>query len=297
MSKRFRKLALGGASLLSVIGYQMYQNKTVKIEIRELRFKELPEELEDYRICHISDLHGAVFGNGNGRLAQMINALEADVVCMTGDMVHRDSDDGEAFLSLVKELRQDLVKLFVPGNHETTKKNIASHEKLNREVLYRKMESQNFKVLRGEAYKPEGLPIAFAGFSDEYDLYEGINFNEEEFIPGEHLPMPTSDEINIALVHRPHYFRSISDYGYDVMLSGFTRGIISKSVDKTLISQASGVLPTHLRGLYKRGESYLNITSGLGKSNPVPMVGARPEIVLLVLRKGDPELMNTKEIY
>lgn len=296
MSKRFRKLVLGGAGLLSVIGYQMYQNNAIKIELKEVRFKDLPEELEDYKICHISDLRGAIFGSNNARLAHMINALNADILCITGDMVHRDSDDGEAFLGLVSELDKDLIKLFVPGNHETTKKNIASYEKLNREVMYRKLENENFKVLRGDSFIPKNLPISFSGISDEYEMYEMVDFNEESFNPDEFLPMPNQDHINVALVHRPHYFRKISDYGYDLMLSGYTRGLVSKTMEKPLISLVPGRAPIRTKGLFKRGSSFLNITSGLGRSNLVPMVGVRPEIVVLVLRKGDPELMNIQEI-
>lgn len=296
MSRRFRKVIVGGAGLLSLIGYQMYQSKSIRIDMRELRYKDLPEDLEDFKICHISDLQGAVFGNGNEKPAGMINALNADVICITGDMVHKDADDGEAFLNLISQLDRDKLKIFVPGNHESTKKNLGSYERLNREVLYRKLEMLGVKILRGDSFTLTEYPITFSGMDDDYSVYEGQNYSEEDFSPSEYLPMVTEGNLNAALVHRPYYFRKIADYGYDLILTGNTSRGLPGTAGRELVPNGEKLLRGPVKGLYKYGQAFININSGLGQANPFSKIGARPEIVLLVLRKGDPELMNMTEL-
>lgn len=295
MGNALRRFLIGSAGILSFAGYQLYQIKSLKIEVKELKFPDLPSELEGYRICHISDLHGASFGNKNIKLAQVINALDFNIICMTGDMVHTDSDYGEAFLNLVSEITRDKVKLFVPGNHENYKRTTHGVERLNREVLYRKLANFGVKVLKNTTYQPEGLPIAFTGLDDDRAIYEDQGFKEDGFVPGDHLPMADEGCFNTVLIHRPNYFRSVADYGYDLMLSGHVHGGILR------VKGLGGVLspdikffPEFDKGIFRYNNAFLHVTSGLGTVKPIPKAGNRPEVVLLVLRKGDPGAIACK---
>lgn len=296
MGKNLRKLLVGTAGLLSFVGYQVYQIKSLKIEVKELKYKDLPEELDGYRICHISDLHGATFGKRNEKLAQVINALDYDIMCITGDMVHTDSDYGEAFLNLVSELDREKIKLFVPGNHENYKRTNGGYEKLNREVLYRKLSNFKLKVLKGDSYTVPELPITFTGLDDNIEMYEETSFSEGEFIPGNHLNMADDGFFNVAMIHRPNYFRKVVDYGYDLMLSGHTHGGIFRLFGAGgLLSPDVKLFPEFDKGIFRYKEGYLNVTSGLGSSIPFPKTGNRPEVILLVLRKGEPEETKAKQ--
>lgn len=296
MANKLRKILLRTAGLLSIVGYQIYQNKFVKNRVLELFYEDLPEELDHYRIAHISDLHGAVFGHDNQKLEQMIMGLEPDILCITGDMVHKYSDSGDAFINLAAALDENLIKLFVTGNHEMVQKRGGHFEQLNRSVLYRKLENYNVRILNGTTYTPPGLPITFTGIDDNYEHYEGLGFREADFNPGDYLPMPSLDTLNVALIHRPNYFRSIADYGYQLMLSGHTHGGVMRIGKGGLLSPEMKFFPEFDKGLFRRGNSYLHVTSGLGLAKPIPRVDNRPEIVLLILRKGTPDLKKVKEV-
>lgn len=296
MANKLGKIILRTAGLLSIAGYQIYQNKFVKNTVTEIYYEDLPDELDNYRIAHISDLHGAVFGRDNKRLEQMIMALEPDILCITGDMVHKFSDSGDAFINLVSGLDHNLVKLFVTGNHEMVQRKSGRFEPLNRSVMYRKLENYNVQILNGTTFIPPGLPIAFSGMDDDFEHYEGAHFREEDFKPGDFLPMPTEDYLNVALIHRPNYFRSIADYGYSLMLSGHTHGGVIRIGRGGVLSPEMKFFPEFDKGLFHRGNSYLHVTSGLGLAKPIPRIDNRPEIVLLILRKGTPDLKKSKEV-
>lgn len=296
MANKLGKVLLRTAGLLSIAGYQIYQNKFVKNTVMEVFYEDLPEELNHYRLAQISDLHGAVFGRDNQRLEQMIMALEPDILCITGDMVHKFSDSGDAFINLVSALDDQLVKLFVTGNHEMVQRKLGGYERLNRSVMYRKLENHNVHILNGTTYIPPGLPIAFSGIDDDFEHYEGAGFNEEDFIPGDHLPMPNQGFLNVALIHRPNYFRSVADYGYQLMLSGHTHGGVIRLGRGGVLSPDMKFFPEFDKGLFHRGGSYLHVTSGLGLAKPIPRIDNRPEIVLLILRKGTPQLKKVKEV-
>lgn len=297
MGRNTRKLLLGAATLLSFAGYQLYQIKSLKVKVKELKYRDLPPELEDYTICHISDLHGAVFGKKNEKLAQVINALDYDVLCMTGDMVHDDLDYGDNFYELVSELNRDRKMLYIPGNHENYLKSIGEVKKLNRSVLYRRLTALGVNVLNGRSFRDEKLPIKFMGVDDDREMYEDSGFSEEKFQPGNVLELPDAGCFNIAMIHRPNYFRSVADYGYDLMLSGHTHGGIFR------IRGLGGVLSPDVRlfpeldkGFFRYRDSFLSVSSGLGTSLPIPKTGNRPEVVLIVLKKGDPDEIKVDKI-
>ena len=48
--------------------------------------RKLPAEFDNYRITHLSDLHGAVYGQNHRKLIQKIRQTNPNLVVMTGFM-------------------------------------------------------------------------------------------------------------------------------------------------------------------------------------------------------------------
>ncbi|KAF5065253.1 Calcineurin-like phosphoesterase [anaerobic digester metagenome] len=286
MTRRFKTILWGTAGLLSLVMIQAGQSRTIKMKATQLFYPDLPKELDHYRMVHISDLHGARFGRENQSLVRRIMALEPDVVCMTGDMVHGSSDDGEALRNLVSGLDQKLVKLMVSGNHENGRRTLTGIESLNRATLFDSLTQYNVRLLDGQSWQVPGLPLIFSGLPDRQEHYQGLGFNEARFDPADHLPAPVPDCFNVALVHRPNYFRSIARYGFDLMLSGHTHGGVIRIGSKGLLAPERSFFPELDQGLFAHGAACLHVTSGLGQIWPIPRVNNQPEIALLVLRRG-----------
>lgn len=288
---------MGLAGVTALLGYQIYQNRHLRRRVLEVYYENLPQELDNYRIVQISDLHGAVFGKSNERLSRIITGLEPDVLCITGDMVNYREDTGEAFLDIIRSLDPDLAKLYVSGNHENARRGNGGYIDLDRREIYQQLHDEGVILLEGTTYRHQNLPIVFSGLFDRHEHYTGIGYDEGEFHPGDHIPMPDQSRFNVALIHRPHYFRSISDYGYQLMLSGHIHGgVIRLGPHQGLLSPELKFFPELDKGLYRRNNSYLHVSSGLGMGKPLPRVANPPEVVLLILRKGRADSRKIPEI-
>ena len=287
MAVNLGKILFRTLGILSLAGYQAYQIKGLRCRSEEVWYPDLPPELDGYSIVQITDLHGAVFGRANETLAKRIMALEPDILCATGDMVHRASDDGEALTQLMAGLDPQLVKLVISGNHDSDQPISPGPGPPDRSLLYRKLDQFNVVLLDDTVYDVPDRPLRFAGMADHPELYQGRGGTAAAFIPGDWLPMPDPGKFNVALIHRPNYFRSIAAWGYDLMLSGHTHGgIIRIPGIGGLLSPDRVLFPELDKGLFRLGKAILHVSSGLGLGKPIPRMGNPPEIIRLTLRRG-----------
>ena len=94
-----------------------------KIDVREveLEFERLPEAFDGYRIVQWSDAH---LGTYNGRRAivekqiNTINALNADMICFTGDLVSRETNEALPYRDILARLHARDGVFSVLGNHD-----------------------------------------------------------------------------------------------------------------------------------------------------------------------------------
>ena len=288
MNKTTRKILITAAGIASILGYQSIEKNCIKINYKELHYPDLDYSLENYGICHISDLHSGSFGKDNIRLVEIINRLKPRILCMTGDMIENDTDDGEIFLKFISMLDPEIVKLYVSGNHENYTRSGFKTIVSNRTVFYNKVRNAGVRVLHNESYKDEVYPISFSGIEDNHCRYEGQKFQEDTFAIEEHMEPPVDGLFNVALVHRPNYFRSFARYGYDLMLSGHTHGGLIRIYGLGgLLSPDRKFFPEFDKGLFRYGKSYLNVSSGLHFPMPVPKIGNRPEVNYITLHRGN----------
>lgn len=105
----FIVLALAVALLLNAIS-----NGSVMLDKVSLTISRLGG---NYRILHISDLHGAQFGTAQSDLALAWKNNGYSIVCITGDMISKDGDM-TPFRDLVTKLSDNTPILFVPGDED-----------------------------------------------------------------------------------------------------------------------------------------------------------------------------------
>ena len=91
-------------------------NSRVDLLRQSVTVANLPSTLENFRILHISDLHGLYFGPHQEQIKAAISSARYDIVCITGDVTGRDGDAG-AFLELIR-LFGDTPVYFIPGDED-----------------------------------------------------------------------------------------------------------------------------------------------------------------------------------
>ncbi|MBQ3664021.1 MAG: metallophosphoesterase [Clostridia bacterium] len=101
---------------VSVVLVNAFINRQVQAVSRSVTIPSLPSSLEGFRILHISDLHGTIFGEGQEGISAAIKNLRYDIVVLTGDMLGSDGNfDG--LISLL-DLLGDKVPVFLIAGDE-----------------------------------------------------------------------------------------------------------------------------------------------------------------------------------
>lgn len=93
-----------------------FETKTVDIEC-----KGLPKAFDGYRIVHISDLHLDGWDGHEEKMTEIvdsINALNADLVCFTGDLISLSTDELTPFIPILKNIKAKQGVVCIMGNHD-----------------------------------------------------------------------------------------------------------------------------------------------------------------------------------
>lgn len=254
------------------LGQRFVEHTHVRVPLRDLH-----EDLRGLRVVQISDLH---IGNGleGERLARMVarvNALDPDLLALTGDLFDFDPRFVEEGAKLLASLRARYGVYAVLGNHDTytgTDHVVASLARL----------APNVRLLRSDLVRvPHARPIYVAGVDDPGREWTatGVELAELDRLAGE-LP---SDGPVLLLVHRPELFPQASRLGFPLVLAGHTHGgQLALPGPGGRWNLARFVTRFH-RGLYHLNGSVLYVNRGLGVAGPAIRVNCHREIATIEL--------------
>ena len=236
----------------------------------EIPLARWPVELDGFRIVQISDVHiGPLLGRRFAeRVVAQVNALEPDLVAITGDLVdgsvRRLAADVEPFASL--EARHGV--FFVTGNHDHYSDADAWADHVAR---------LGMRVLRNERVCIREGGVAF-------DLI-GVDDHRGDWIGGggEDLPKALQgrdpERPSVLLAHDPSTFKRASALGIDLQISGHTHGGQIWPFG-ALVRLA---IP-FVAGRYRRNGAELYVSRGTGFWGPPMRLFAPAEIGELILR-------------
>ena len=89
----------------------------VALHKQSVTVASLPSDLENYRILHISDLHGNEFGPDQSTIAKMLQGSTYKAVCITGDVCAPDGSY-DAFIKLIRLFPSNIPVFFVAGDED-----------------------------------------------------------------------------------------------------------------------------------------------------------------------------------
>ena len=102
--------------IVTVVVMNAISNSRVSVLRQSVTVPNLPSGFENFRILHISDLHGLYFGPHQEQLQAAIASVNYDIVCVTGDITGKDGDMG-AFLEMLRLFGNKPV-YFIPGDED-----------------------------------------------------------------------------------------------------------------------------------------------------------------------------------
>ena len=173
--------------------------------------------LNGTRIVQISDLHAGRYFRADtwARHIDRINALNPDLVVITGDAMDWARRYEEDYIEPLDRLSPRIATLSILGNHDF----YFGAERLARGYA----RSKNVVLLRGQRFETDALPgLSIWGFDDPMTpLALPSRYPELRSWAARELD---SSRYNVLLSHRPDAFRYAPELGVDVQLSGHTHG-------------------------------------------------------------------------
>lgn len=237
-----------------------------------LPVKDLPEDLEGFRIVQISDLHvGPTIGKKYvEKIVRRTNELKADLIALTGDIGDGPVKKYREDIAPFAELKARYGVFYVPGNHEyywnanewmNVMNNLKSIILLNRG---KKIQVNKAEVLIGGVADPAGHPGP-----DPVSVYQAG---------------PDSD-FKILLSHRPGIAHQAAALGFNLQLSGHTHG--GQFFPWTIVVR---FVHKHFLGHHLVDGMWLNVNSGTGSWGPFLRLGTTSEITQIELFRSNKSL-------
>lgn len=241
----------------------------------DITSNKLPKSFDGFKIANISDLHCSYFGENQEELIDALVEYKPDIIVLTGDIIDEKNPDFHCIETLVSGITSIAPVYSVSGNHEHS--NYKNFLKLN--ALY---ESYNVTVLDDEE-------ISITRGNDEIRLY-GLSYfgtytdDTMAHLLSDRLTIANEDYYSILLNHRSDIFDELSEYQYDLVISGHTHGgIIRLPLVGGILSNDRTFFPKYDGGIFEQNNSTLISSKGLGESNSIPRFYNRRELVFITL--------------
>jgi uncharacterized protein len=240
-----------------------------RLRKRTVRIVGLPSGLNGYRIGQISDVHCGPHTPA-ARVAgwvTQLNALELDLVAVTGDLITSGSSYVTAVSEALGGLRARDGVFACMGNHDYF---------TDGEDFVRTLSDAGLVVLRnrGVTIERDGAQLHVAGVDDTWTARHDVARALAERPPN----VPT-----VLLAHDPNLFAEASAHQVDLTLSGHTHGGQLAVPGFRRLSLAR-FITQFTAGLYRRGRSWLYVNRGAGTTGPPVRIGAPAELAVLTLR-------------
>lgn len=256
-----------GALALACLAWGVFEAGWPRFRVLELGVPGLPAELDGMRIVHLSDFHLGVPSRGEraSRLGVGWAAgRDADVIVLTGDLVSRPSGE-PALRELVARIPESYAIL---GNHDLG----ISRDPFSKEVVLHELEPATLLLDEGRMLDVRGRQIWLAGF-DPRSRGREPNLTHEA-------------DLRVVLSHFPTVLDRLAPGSFDLVLAGHMHdGQICLPYPGGKIRLAHP-RARYTHGVYRRGETVMHVSPGLGTTFLPFRFFARPEATELVLRRA-----------
>lgn len=280
MRRRKTAVLLVLTALLAA-GFLLWGNCSLQTTETALVSPALPPAFDGLRIVELADLHGRVFGRGSRRLLAAVRRAEPDLICIDGDLFDEHTD-----LAMLPPLLRGLCAIapvyYVTGNHEWCVPGLRGILAQMRACGVTVLQDDWRVLRRGED------ALIVAGTDDPCGP-------AERKTPAELIADIRAEAGEAAflllLTHRNDQLPQWSALGVQAVLAGHCHGgVVRLPFVGGLFGTDRRLFPAWDAGLYRQGETALYVSRGLGYTNVHFRLFNRPEVAVIVLRRGSPAI-------
>jgi uncharacterized protein len=265
---------------LGASGVALAQLRNLRVRRFTLTIPTLPRALDGVTVAHVTDIHVGMLTCGRvmREMVRTTNALRADLVLLTGDLLDYELSDLGAGIALVKAMEGRYGLWMIEGNHDQLE---------NGGEFERRVKAAGIPLLLDESAvaSVRGYPVQVFGLRWLYVLTEARGRGLEHGMALQMrllMQQRQPEAFPILLSHHPHAFDLAVTAGLPLTLAGHTHG------GQWMLDSQHGVGPILFRywsGLYQRGHSQMIVSNGVGNVFPL-RINAPAEIVHLTLRSS-----------
>ncbi len=285
-------LSAAALSRLAVVQAGEFQVRSL-----ELPLAALPPDLDGVTIAHVSDLHLGKFTKPGSveRLIEAVNALRADLVVFTGDLIDYSVSDLPAGIDFMRGItsRHGPGHLaMIEGNHDLLHSVDQFEKTVRDEGLPLLLDEEKTFHVPGRVTPVQILGLCWGGpmpsdrttlrYTDDGHPRRVYTYKSCQQSVEKVLPLRRADAFPIMLSHHPHAFDFLADAGLPLTLAGHTHG------GQLMLTDHLGAGPMRFRywtGEYRKANSHLFVSNGVGNWFPL-RVNAPAELNLLKLRRA-----------
>lgn len=279
--RRRKTAALLVLTALLAAGFLLWGNCSLQTTETALVSPALPPAFDGLRIVELADLHGRVFGRGSRRLLAAVRRAEPDLICIDGDLFDEHTD-----LAMLPPLLRGLCAIapvyYVTGNHEWRVPGLRGILAQMRACGVTVLQDDWRVLRRGED------ALIVAGTDDPCGPAE--RKTPAELIADIRAEAGEATFL-LLLTHRNDQLPQWSALGVQAVLAGHCHGgVVRLPFVGGLFGTDRRLFPAWDAGLYRQGETALYVSRGLGYTNVHFRLFNRPEVAVIVLRRGSPAI-------
>ncbi len=264
-------VGLGGLAMASWGFYSAM--RPVAVKPVQIALQDLPANFAGFCIVQLTDVHvGPTIGREFiEHLVARTNALEPDLIAITGDLVDGSVEDLGAFLLPLAELRARHGVFFVTGNHEYFS---------GADAWIAHLRSLGVTVLRNQhvTLERDGHHLDIAGIDDPtgHNFAPGHGSDLPRALAGRDKARPV-----ILLAHQPKGADLAAEHGVALQISGHTHGGQMFPFNFLVSLQQPFVA-----GLHRLGDMSIYVSTGTGYWGPPMRLGVPAEITAITLSRA-----------
>jgi predicted MPP superfamily phosphohydrolase len=260
-----------------------------KVHPVDLSFPHLPDSMDGLRIIQISDVHVGSFLHRYHKVQKAIdkmNALDADYVFFTGDLVNNKADEMHGWEPLFSSIQAKKGKFSILGNHDYgdyVKWGEQDEKQENLKHLIELHQAIGFRPLLNDA-----VELSEGAWLLGVENWGKAPFRQSGKLP-ETLAKVPADAFKILLSHDPSHWHAqvLKDHpDINLTFSGHTHGFQFGIEIPGFKWSPSQYVYKQWAGLYSENNQHIYVNRGLGFLGYLGRVGIKPEITILELERG-----------
>lgn len=270
------------AALILIALYALFlEPRWIEVTRHDVLFENYPADAPPLKILLMADFHCGPYMPMErlSRFIDIANKESADIALLAGDFVSYSAKNADACALELSRLKTERGSFAALGNHDYWEDADYVADALQKNGVD--------VVVNGNRRLADGVWLAsiddeWTGHPDPDKAFRGI----------------PAGSVKLAVSHSPKIFPELMNRDC-LVLAGHTH---AGQIDVPGIprNQLPGLLNSrYLRGWYFDGNSRMYVNRGLGMVNPPMRFRARPEITVLLISRGKPDvsMMKAKEPF